>query len=109
MNLQEDPEMPDAANSLPQISLVFPFEIKMTQQRALMDMLTLAADKEEKKLASKYPEERLRPVIKKLRQLIADIQCRHDQMSLCILVSPLTEKVFYFTPTKELTNDFHSS
>lgn len=108
-SLKDNSGMPNAAHSFPQISLVFPFELKMNQELPLIAMLTLAADKEEKKLASKYPEERLKPVMKKLRHLIAGIHCRQDKMSLCILVSPLTEKVFYFTPTKELSNNFPSS
>ena len=105
-SLKKDLEMPNAAHSFPQISLVFPFELKMNQELSLTDMLTLAADKEEKKLTSKYPEERVEPVMKKLRHLIAGIHCRQDNMSLCLLVSPLTEKVFYFTPTKKLSNNF---
>jgi len=99
-------EMPDVAKSFPQISLVFPFELKMNKQIPFVAMLTLAADDEEKKLATKYPEEMVGLVIKKLRNLIAGIHCRKDKMSLCIFVSPLTEKVYYFTPTKELSNNF---
>jgi len=108
-SLKKDLEMPNAAHSFPQISLVFPFELKMNQEIPLTDMLTLAADKEEKRLTSKYTEERVEPVMKKLRHLIAGIHCRQDKMSLCLLVSPLTEKVFYFTPTKELSNNFPNS
>lgn len=98
--------MPGAVKNLPLVSLVFPFELKMNEQLPLTNMLTLSADDVEKKLASKYPEEMVGPVIKKLRNLIAGIICRQDKMSICILVSPLTEKVYYFTPTQELTNIF---
>ncbi|HUZ59947.1 MAG TPA: hypothetical protein VMU83_14325 [Hanamia sp.] len=98
--------MSNETQSCPQISLVFPFELKMNQQLSLTDMLTLAADNEEKKLTSKYPEERVEPIMKKLRHLIEGIHCRQDKMSLCILVSPLTEKVFYFSPTNGLSNYF---
>ena len=108
-SLKKDLEMPNAAHSFPQISLVFPFELKMNQEIPLTDMLTLAADKEEKRLALKYPEERVGPVMKKLRHIIEGIHCRQDKMSLCLLVSPLTEKAFYFTPTRELSNNFPNS
>ena len=108
--IKEYLKMPDAVKSLPLISLVFPFELKMNQQLSLTNMLTLAADNEEKKLALKYPEERVGPLIKKLRHLIAGIPCRKDKMSLCILVSPLIEKVYYFSPGgKELSNYFPRS
>lgn len=107
-NLKDYAEMPNENDSFPQVSLVIPFEQKMNKKSGLLDMLTLAADKVEKELNTKYPEERVKPVIIKLRKLIAGIHCRHDKKSMCIFVSPLTEKVYYFTPTKELSNNFRS-
>ena len=101
--------MPASLQNLPVISLVFPFELWMYQQASLTKMLTLSADKAEKKLAVKYPQEMVEPVIKKLRHLIGGIECRKQKMSMCIVVSPLTEKVYYFSPTKELSNYFPTS
>ena len=95
-----------AAKSLPLISLVFPFELKMNNQLSLTKMLSLAADGEEKKLGAAYPKEMVEPVIKKLRHLIAGISCHKGNMSICILVSALSEKVYYFSPTKQLSNYF---
>jgi len=103
------PGMPNEANPFPMISLVIPFEAKMHKQDGLFNLLTSAADKAEKELTSKYDEERVRPLIIKLRHLIAGISCSKDEKSLCILVSTTTEKLYYFTPTKILQNQFPSS
>lgn len=101
--------MPDDLKSLPLISLVFPFELRMNQQLPLTKMLTLSADDVEKKLGAKYPKEMVGPVIKRLRHLISGILCRKEQLSMCILVSAVSENVYYFSPTKELSNYFRSS
>ncbi len=106
---KEHIKKPAAVKNLPVISLVFPYELRMNRQASLTKMLTLSADKVEKKLAAKYPQEMVVPVIKKLRHLIAGIECRKQKMSICILVSPLAEKVYYFSPTKELSNYFSPS
>ena len=99
-------EIPGEAEGFPRVSIIIPYESKMDIQRTLTDMLKTAADKVEKELYTKYTEERLMPVMKKLRHFIAGIRCRKNKKSLCILVSTVTEKVYYFTPTKELLNQF---
>lgn len=103
---KEVAEMPDEKHSFPRVSLILPFELKMTKEPCLFDLLTVAADKAEKELNTQYPKERVIPVIIKLRKLISGIQCRQDKKSMCIFVSPLTEKVYYFTPTPDLPNRF---
>lgn len=102
-------EIPGNAEGFPRVSILIPYESKMAIQRTLTDMLKMAADKVEKELCSKYTEERLIPVMKKLRHFIEGIRCGKTKKSLCILVSPVTEKVYYFTPTKELPNKFPPS
>jgi hypothetical protein len=107
--IKEYIKMPRAVKSLPLISLVFPFEVKMNQQLSLTKMLTLSADDEEKKLGTEYPKEMVAPVIKKLRHLIAGILCRKGNMSMYLLVSAASENVYYFSPTKQLSNYFPDS
>lgn len=107
--IKEYIKMPGAIKNLPLVSLVFPFELKMHIQVSLTKILTLSADDQEKKLTAKYPQELVKPVIKKLRHLIAGILCRKDDMSMCILVSALSENVYYFSPTKQLSNYFPPS
>jgi hypothetical protein len=68
-------------------------------------MITSAADKIEIELRENYPEEKALPVIIKLRRLIKDIQYQsHNYKSIAIFVSPLTEKVYYFTYHKSVEN-----
>ena len=99
------PDMPTAEEGQPRVSIILPFESKMNHEKGLLELLTLSADKAEKELRLTYPEERVAPVIKKLRRLIAGIHCRRNNQSICILVSPLTEKVYFFTGTRELKNN----
>ena len=105
-NDKDYPDMPTAAQSHPRVSLILPFELKMNQEKSLFDLLTLSADKIEKELGLSYSKERTIPVIKKLRHLISDIHCQPNNQSIGIFVSPLTEKVYFFTGTRELTNHF---
>ena len=109
VTIKEYFKMPDAVKSLPLVSLVFPFEHRMHQQLSLTNMLTLSADEEEKRLGAVYPREMVEPVIKKLRHLIAGIHSRKENMSMCIQVSVNSEKVYYFSPTKQLSNYFPAS
>ena len=97
--------MPDNDESLPRISLVIPFDPKMRSQPGLINILTAAADKTEKELMINYPEERVIPVINKLRCLIKSMVCSSHEKSIGIFVSPLSEKVYYFTP-KNLSEDY---
>ena len=97
--------MPTAEEGQPRVSLILPFELKMNHEKGLLDLLTSSANKAEKELRLTYPEERIAPVIKKLRGLIAGIHCRPNNQSICIFVSPLTEKVYFFTGTRELKNN----
>ncbi|HEU5365614.1 MAG TPA: hypothetical protein VFU62_08785 [Hanamia sp.] len=100
------PDMPGIAESQPRVSLILPFELKMNHEKSLFDLLTVSADKIEKELQVSYSDERTMPVMKKLRHLIAGIHCQPNNQSIAILVSPLTEKVYFFTATRELKNNF---
>lgn len=105
-NDKDYPDMPGTAESQARVSLVLPFELKMNQEKSLFDLLTLSADKIEKELRVNYSDERTTPVMKKLRRLIAGIRCRPNNQSIAIFVSPLTEKVYFFTGTRDLKNNF---
>jgi hypothetical protein len=105
-NNKDYPDMPGPAESQPRVSLILPFELKMNHEKGLFDLLTKSADKIEKELRTSFSEERTRPVIKKLRHMITGIHCQPNNQSIAIFVSPLTEKVYFFTGTRELTNNF---
>lgn len=92
-------EMPNEEECLPRISLVIPFDPKMRTKSGLLNVLTAAADKSEKDLLNNFPEERVKPVINKLRCLIKDVACGPNEKNIGIFVSPLIKKVYYFAPS----------
>ena len=73
----------------------------MNKQQGLFNLLTSAADEIEKDLMKNYSDKRVITVIKKLRHVIEDLHCKSDEKSVGIFVSPLTEKVYYFTATDQ--------
>ena len=98
-NIADYPEMPGIEESLPRVSLIIPYEPKMKKKSELFDLLSAAADKIEKDLMKNYPEERAMPVIKKLRHLIEGVSPVKKEKSIGIFVSPMAEKVYFFTAT----------
>ena len=94
-----DVEIPDVPENLPRISLIIPFESKMNKKAELDYTLTTAADKIEKELMVSYPEEKVMPVVKKLRRIIKNFSYQGHNRNIAIFVSPLIEKVYYFTST----------
>ena len=83
----------------PRVSLVLPFEKEMVKKEGLYKLLTEAADKLEIDLLKDYPEKKVGLVMNRLRNLIPGVKCPKREMSVCIFVSPITEKVYYFTNT----------
>ena len=98
-NTDTDVQLPDVPENLPRISLIIPFESKMNKKAELDYKLTTAADNIEKELMESYPEEKVTPVVKKLRRIIKDFNYQGHDKSIAIFVSPLIEKVYYFTGT----------
>jgi len=101
---EDYPDMPDDMESLPRISLIIPFEPKMNKKSELLNVLSSAADKAETELKENFPEEKAMPVIIKLRRLIEEIHYEEHNKSIAIFVSPLTEKIYYFTYNNFLEN-----
>ncbi len=80
---------------LPCISLIMPFEPKMSLKLELTHKLLMAADRIERELKANYPEEKARPVMERLRELIVNLNFATHKKSIAIFVSPLIEKVYY--------------
>ncbi len=80
---------------LPCISLIMPFEPKMSLKVELTHKLLMAADRIERELKVNYPEEKARPVMERLRELIVTLNFATHKKSIAIFVSPLMEKVYY--------------
>ncbi len=85
----------EASHYLPCISLIMPFEPKMSLQNELAYQLKVAVEKIERELLENYPEEKVLPVMKKLRQVIKDLNFNTHKISIAIFVSPLIEKVYH--------------
>jgi hypothetical protein len=96
---------PDCSETLnleecaPRISIIIPYDRKSNKPETIFNNLSLEADKIEKELMKRYPEEKASPVIDKLRHLIQGISPGKEGESMGIFVSPCTEKIYYFTPT----------
>ena len=93
------PEITVDDESLPSISLILPYNLKMKKQPELFNFMTAQADKLEEELLMKYSREKTVPVINKLRNLIKEMRCRSDGKTVGIFVSSFAEKIYYFTPS----------
>lgn len=89
-------EVQDISKDLPFISLITPFEPKMRVKTVLASGLDTAADNIQKELLEKYPEDQAMPVVKKLRNMIKDLNYNTRTKSIAIFISPLIEKVYYY-------------
>ena len=92
-------EIPVDGQSLPRISLILPYNLKMKKQPELFNFMAAEADKTEKELLMEYPKEKVVPVINKLRHLIKGMHCSPDGKTAGIFISPFAEKIYYFTPS----------
>jgi hypothetical protein len=68
----------------------------MKNEGVLVKILTDRLKEEEAELLNQYPEELVRPVIKKVQNLIKGIK-NETHESIAIFVCPVSEKVIYFT------------
>jgi hypothetical protein len=79
----------------PVISLLLPFEPKMTPRSKLAELLTYCCNKVENDLLEKYSGEIAMLMIDKLRTLIANLNFNTHKKSIAIFLSPIIEKIFY--------------
>lgn len=98
MNQQLMPELQEiieAVHYRPAISIILPFEPKMSLKSELSYSLKVAADSVEKEITSNYPANTVMLVMQKLRVLINGLDYNTHKKSIAIYVSPLFEKVLY--------------
>lgn len=82
-------------NDAPAVSIIMPFEPKMSAKAEIEYRLKLAVAKIEKELMLNYPSEKALPVIHRLSQLIHHLNFNTHKKSIAVFVSPIIEKVFY--------------
>lgn len=85
----------NAVKYLPAVSLIMPFEPKISLKSDLEYRLKMAIGNVEKELMNTYPAEKALPVINRLRKLSGQINYNTHKKSIAIFLSPMVEKVFY--------------
>jgi hypothetical protein len=92
---EEYAKVPEVQIHFPCISLIMPFEPKMNAKEALRHTLKIATDRIEKELMTDYPGEAAVPLLKKLQQVIRDLNYNTHKKTIAIFISPQIEKVYY--------------
>ena len=90
---QEIKEVMEAVHYRPAVSVIMPFEPKMSLKTELAHSLKTAADKVEQELLQNYPGELGELVMRKLRAILKDLNFNTHKKSIAIYVSPVFEKV----------------
>jgi len=88
-------EVLEALHYRPAVSVIMPFEPKMSVKTALTRELKRAAQQVEHELMEQYPDEVALLVIQKLDAIISKINFNTFKKSIAIYVSPVFEKVLY--------------
>ena len=88
-------EVLEATRYFPSISLIMPFESKINLETEMAHKLKVASDRIENELEKNFPEDQVKPVLKKFRQVISELKLEPDKKTVAIFVSPLIQKVYY--------------
>ncbi|MEK7224759.1 MAG: hypothetical protein AAB221_03660 [Bacteroidota bacterium] len=88
-------EILEAVHYRPAISIIMPFEPKISLKSELPHSLKIAADKIEKEITANYPPDTGRLVMQKLRTIMKELNLNTHKKSIAIYVSPLFQKVLY--------------
>ena len=79
----------------PAISMILPFEPKLSLRTELEHRLKFAYDKVQRMLRENYPPEKADALLEKLSKLLEDLNFNTFKKSICIYISPIKEKVYY--------------
>jgi hypothetical protein len=93
--LSEIIEITDEVHYRPAISIIMPFEPKMSLKTDLINSLKIAADKAEQELQYNYPDEMNMVVMQKLTAIVRTLNFSTHKKSIAIYVSPVFEKILY--------------
>jgi len=92
---REEQQVLNVLKYQPAVSIILPFEPKMSIKAELEYALKLACQQVEKELRASYPDEQAMPVLEKLKTLIRNLDYSTYKKSIALFVSPLIEKVLY--------------
>lgn len=93
--LAESEELIIAPQRAPGVSIIMPFEPKMTSKHELKHRLQLLRDKADKKLIENYTEEEVLAVTEKLEELLLTVDYSTYKRSIAIYASPAFQKIYY--------------
>jgi hypothetical protein len=79
----------------PAVSIIIPFEPKMSLKNELQYSLKIAIDKVERELKESYSAEMTTLIIQKLWAIVGNLNYNTHKHSIAIYVSPVFEKVLY--------------
>lgn len=95
-------EVINATEYLPSISIIMPFQTKTSLKKEVHHNLKIAADNAERELRKKYPADKVKNILYKLRSIISDLDYNTRKRSIAIFLSPILEKIYYLDiPVKE--------
>jgi ribosomal protein L7Ae-like RNA K-turn-binding protein len=98
MKSELSPEIHDVFTAIhcrPSISVIMPFEPKMSAKAELAHHLKFAIEKVDREIRANYQEELADLVMQKLRKIIKNLNFNTFKKSIAIYVSPVFEKVLY--------------
>src|SRR6476660_8503471 len=88
-------EVLGATHHMPAVSIILPFEPKMSMKTELTYSLKCAKEKVEQELAENYPADQGQLVLHKLTGILDSLNFNSHKKSIAIYVSPVFEKVLY--------------
>jgi hypothetical protein len=88
-------ELIEAVHYRPAVSIIMPFEPKMSLKTELLHCLKFAADKVQLELKENYADEMSALVMQKLKAIYKNLNFNTHKKSIAIFVSPVFEKVLY--------------
>ena len=98
MNANIAPEIREVMEALhyrPSVSVILPFEPKINLENELKYALKIASDKVELELMNNFPSEIATVVIKKLKDVIKNLNIDKNKKGIALYVSPVFQKVVY--------------
>lgn len=88
-------ELLQSINYTPCVSIIIPFEPKMSLKAELDYKLKLAIGKVESRLMAEYTEDKVSSVLHKLNVVVKKLDYNTYKKSIAIFISPTVEKVLY--------------
>lgn len=85
----------EAVHYRPAVSIVLPFDPKMTAKDSLSTSLKSTCDKVEKSLLKQYPAELALLLLQRLRNLLNQLNYSTHKKSIALFLSPVFEKLLY--------------